>query len=729
VASIERTAYPRFKGVIGARELDEVFTPTVDEIEWAHKKAKTQPGVITLIVLLKSFQRLGYFPRLGEIPASIVDHTRGAAGLEDDVTVTMESRRTMKRHRAFIRERLGIVHEPTRVAQLAERTLRSAAQAKDNPADLINATLEELIRARCELPGYTTLDRMAAAIRSEVNGGLFGTIAARPSSDERARIVALLAVDPVTRRSDFDRLKQPAARATVSKLKERLAYLSWLDSLGKTEAWLAGVPPTKISHFAGEARVADAADMRRISDDKQLAVIISLLHIVRMRARDDVVAMFCKRIGVITKRAKEQLVLNRERHRADAERLMTVFGDILGGVREVAAPVDDDSPGKGDDTEGDTERRVGRMVLATLATAGGVTKLSRDHEEVAAHHGNNHAPLMERFYSGHRAALFTLLEVLHLEPTTADRTVLDAVDFIQANRHRTGESVPDHRDGRPIDLSFAAEMWHNVVRDRRRPGSLVRHHLEVCVFSHLAAELRSGDVAVLGSESYANMYDQMLQWDDCAPLVADYCAEAGIPATAGEFVASLKQQLTDVAERVDRGYPANADLVISDDGIPVLKRRRGKERSRSALVLEKEVLGRLPEWGLLDILARTAHWAGWHRHLGPASGSDPKITDALGRYVLLTFTYGANLGPAQVSRHMRGRVSTHELLTALKHATPTKIGAASADVINEFVKLDLTRVWGDGRTVGTDGTQIDTWDNNLLAETSEPPREKWRLQR
>ena len=49
--------------------------------------------------------------------------------------------------------------------------IRKAVQAKDDPADLINVVLEELVRARCELAGYTTLDAMAAAIRAEVNNG------------------------------------------------------------------------------------------------------------------------------------------------------------------------------------------------------------------------------------------------------------------------------------------------------------------------------------------------------------------------------------------------------------------------------------------------------------------------------------------------------------------------------------------------------------------------------
>jgi TnpA family transposase len=39
------------------------------------------------------------------------------------------------------------------------------------------------------------------------------------------------------------------------------------------------------------------------------------------------------------------------------------------------------------------------------------------------------------------------------------------------------------------------------------------------------------------------------------------------------------------------------------------------------------------------------------------------------------------------------------------------------DVINEYVKLDVTGMWGDGRVVAADGTQVDTWENNILAES------------
>jgi TnpA family transposase len=67
---------------------------------------------------------------------------------------------------------------------------------------------------------------------------------------------------------------------------------------------------------------------------------------------------------------------------------------------------------------------------------------------------------------------------------------------------------------------------------------------------------------------------------------------------------------------------------------------------------------------------------------------------------------------------MRGKVSAHEIYTAgNKHSTADKVHQCSADVINAFTLLDVAGVWGDGQVVAVDGSQVDTWENNLLAET------------
>ena len=107
MASIDRTAYPRFKRVVPVRELNEAFTPTADEVAWAVDRSLGDSNLLSLVVLLKSYQRLGYFPNITDVPASVVEHIRGELGLAIGVDRASEAERTLKRQRDLVREHLG----------------------------------------------------------------------------------------------------------------------------------------------------------------------------------------------------------------------------------------------------------------------------------------------------------------------------------------------------------------------------------------------------------------------------------------------------------------------------------------------------------------------------------------------------------------------------------------------------------------------------------------------
>ncbi|MEU8310546.1 DUF4158 domain-containing protein [Actinomadura sp. NPDC048955] len=82
-----------------------------------------------------------------ESPEQIAERVMGA------VEAAHESDRTLWRHRDFVRTRIGVKYTPAEVRAVAEAAIRTAVQSKDDPADLINVALDELVRQRCELPG------------------------------------------------------------------------------------------------------------------------------------------------------------------------------------------------------------------------------------------------------------------------------------------------------------------------------------------------------------------------------------------------------------------------------------------------------------------------------------------------------------------------------------------------------------------------------------------------
>ncbi len=76
MTSIERTAYPRLPYRFPNDELHEVYTPTQAETTFASQLARGTQARLGILVLLKCYQRLRYFPRLTEIPHPIIDHVR-----------------------------------------------------------------------------------------------------------------------------------------------------------------------------------------------------------------------------------------------------------------------------------------------------------------------------------------------------------------------------------------------------------------------------------------------------------------------------------------------------------------------------------------------------------------------------------------------------------------------------------------------------------------------------
>ncbi|MFF4624698.1 DUF4158 domain-containing protein [Nonomuraea jabiensis] len=56
------SAYPRFKRFLSARELHVFYTPQTEEIAWASGRVRSDNHLLALMVQLKCFNRMGYFP-------------------------------------------------------------------------------------------------------------------------------------------------------------------------------------------------------------------------------------------------------------------------------------------------------------------------------------------------------------------------------------------------------------------------------------------------------------------------------------------------------------------------------------------------------------------------------------------------------------------------------------------------------------------------------------------
>ncbi|MEO8329627.1 MAG: FAD-dependent oxidoreductase, partial [Candidatus Nanopelagicales bacterium] len=267
-----------FKSEITPRELADVYTPSPEEQAFARRQGRTLQGRLAILVLVKTAQRLGYFVKLAEVPPSIVCHIATCLVTKPLTKIEMrdfdlDSERQRQRLLEQVRRFLGIQAVTGATTGVIESAAREAAQTKHELADIINVVIEQLVRQRFELPGFSTLLRTARRIRAQVNDETFNLLSGALSPALKHEIDDLFMVKAGDT-SGWRRIKREPKKPTNPEVRAYLEHLAWL------KAWVARLPA--IDHIAApkfhqymlEARALDAADIKATKPAKRYALAV-----------------------------------------------------------------------------------------------------------------------------------------------------------------------------------------------------------------------------------------------------------------------------------------------------------------------------------------------------------------------------------------------------------------------------------------------------------------------
>ncbi|MFJ2292435.1 hypothetical protein ACIOG7_12130 [Streptomyces sp. NPDC087894] len=351
---------------------------------------------------------------------------------------------------------------------------------------------------------------MTSKIRTEVNASIRTGIHDRMSALQRAGLMRLLEERDSDGTTLFNRLKKPAKGPTWSHFKNLTKRLERLDGLGDTDVWMEGVAAGKITDFAGEADAADASELRDFVPVKRIALVAALTHKARMRVRDDLATMLCKRVATKIKKATAELEEIRLAEREIVEALIGNYRTVLkhidaGGpaqeaLEKAAAMTAEarqalqglDEEASVDEVAKRLQVRVSPAVLALvqaqMVQAGGLGAVTwavegfggfagqyEQIEKVSAHHGNFWEVLLYGHIGRDRAVMFDLAgaENLQFTATSEDSRVLDALAHAQRHQAARGEyTTAFNEEGKEVDISFATQNWRKAVLDKTRTGAV-----------------------------------------------------------------------------------------------------------------------------------------------------------------------------------------------------------------------------------------------------------------
>lgn len=711
MTAIHETAYPRIRSRLNARELAELYTPTPEELALSERHTKSPIARLGFIVTMKSFQRLGYCPAIGTVPPALIRHIAILVQLENvaDRLQEYEKRQFHWKHAPVIRAYLDIRAFGDGGSRVMTEALTAAAQSKDIIADIVNAGIETLVRERYELPAFDTLVRAAKQARTRENSTYYRQVLHALSAPQKAAVSRLLTREDGSAKSSWDTLKRDPGQPTVKRIREYAEHLCWLQSLHGTSETLNTLPETKLQRFAEEARALNVSRMNEMQEPKRFTLAAALIKTQTAQATDDLTEMFIRRISKLHWLASEALQAYRLKNQEQTETLVALLGKIVGGWQAGATP----------------EQRF-RAVDGLIG--GNAQSILEQCEAYLGYAGNNYLPFLPKLFKSHRKVCFDILELLRPVSTTEDRSLEEAVAFLRRNREARGERLPvtwteAAADGRKtqvsLSLSWIPRRWWEAVTGipvREIPlQSVDRKYFELCIFSCVMQELKSGDLCIPGAERFGDYRDQLISWQEYEAKAETYCRQVGISSDPAAFVANAKAWLTDTIRSVDGAFPQNEAVTIVS-GEPVVRKVAKLSVPEGFALIDRLLAERLPECNIVDILTDTEHWLGWTKPFGPLSGHNAKIEDPRARYVVTAFCYGCNLGPTQTARCLGGLGRRDTAYLNQCHVTEERLLDAGTRIINAYNRFALPKLWGSGKSASADGTKWDVYEQNLLSE-------------
>ena len=185
-------------------------------------------------LLLKTYQRLGYFVTSGQVPNAIAEHVASSLGepYDQQNLRQYDASQARRKHLSTVREFLEVKPFGDDGKTLMRQTFAEAARTKEDVIDIINIGIETLVRHRYELPAFDTLLREARAERIAMNQALQTQIHDVLGDVGRTFLDTLFVVGDDPRRvSPWNDVKQDAAKPTIDGMRDLVERYDRLTEL------------------------------------------------------------------------------------------------------------------------------------------------------------------------------------------------------------------------------------------------------------------------------------------------------------------------------------------------------------------------------------------------------------------------------------------------------------------------------------------------------------------
>lgn len=681
-------------------ELVNIWSLTYDELQLL--KTKPPRNHLGFSVQLKCYQYTGRFIKhLDDIPEPPLSFL--ADQLDVPVTGIEDydwAGRSGKRHRGEILSFLGITRLTSPTKEAFSKWLvdeiypqgRTVSEAKEQAYYWFR-------NQRTESPTEAVLNRLIRTAFSEYEHCLFDRIIRSLSSDAKEKMNSCL--DGAEGVVEFSSLKADPGRVGLESIFNETEKLQFIRSLNLPVDIIQSVRTKTLRRYYQRISGESTWEVRRHPREIKYSLFSIFLYFRQREIIDGLIELFIQIVHRLSVRAERKLV----------KELMSDFQKVHGKttllfkIAEAAIL--------------NPEGRV-KDIVYPIAGENILQNLIKEFKSSGPGYKKQVHKIIRSSYSSHyRRMVPKILETLEFRSgNTRHRPVMIALNLIQQRREKTQQFIPLD-DEIPVE-GVIRNKWREVVIEKDNQGRerINRINYEICVLQTLRDKIRCKEIWVKGADNFRNPDEDLpADFDDKRE---SYYLDLGHSTDSSVFIENVKNKMRTTLFDLSHGIPKNQKVRIKNNG----KKRisitpfEAQQEPGNLIALKREIAGRWPMTGLLDVLKEADLRIGFTDHFKTLGEREVLDRSNLQRRLLLClYGMGTNTGLKRVSGNRHG-ISYKELLQVRRrYIYKAGLRNAIGQVANAIFSIRKADIWGEGSTsCASDSKKFGSWDQNLMTE-------------
>ncbi len=491
-------------------------------------------------------------------------------------------------------------------------------------------------------------------------------------------------------------LKSDPGKAGLESIKGAVSRLQTVRELGLPSDLFKTVPPKLLGRYAKRANVEEPFELRRHAVPLRATLLATFLHRRGEELTDHLVDLLVETVHKMGKKAERRIDEGLSNTLQKAPSKMAKLYRIA--KASIEAP-----------------QCVVAEVIFPEVPEKWLQTLIQEVEAGAGYTGKVKTALQRSYRYHYRRILPELLNNLVFRCTGPQhQPLMQALEVVTSLLECKKTMFPEGVD---VPLKgIVPTSWMPLVVGAGK--KINRAAYEICVLKALREQLRCREIWVVGIRRYRDPEDDLPQ--NFEERKAVYCKDLGIPLDAESFTTSLREELTQHLEALDKRISTNPKvrIVQSKKGHKISVTPFDPQAEPENLTkLKREITQRWPGTSLLDMLKEADLRADFTRFIQSGTERSHMEKAALQRRILLClFGMGTNTGLKSMESlpeddykdllYIRRRFISNEGLRQ-----------AIAQVVNATMAARLQSIWGEATTAcAADSKQFAAWDQNLLTE-------------